>query len=137
MTKYFSARRALYRALMEIRDNAKRYIVTGEFDWRVFNPAVGICYGIRKIVERDEGSFELETALTELFTELAMSWPLHSGDPYYPVPYPTIQGVILGAPRAAYTGNVLKKWSHREYGKMRMQLLDFVITKLEKEINNV
>lgn len=55
-------------------------------------------------------------------------WPKFSGDEEYPVPNP-----IGGCPRRIYwdTGSM---WVG-EYGRLRIELLDFLISELEKELS--
>lgn len=59
--------------------------------------------------------------------ELFMSWPLFSGDPVYPVPgYPN--------PETAY--EECRDFWEGEYGDMRRDLLDFLITECAARAND-
>ena len=60
---------------------------------------------------------------------LVQEWPEFSGDPEYPVPHRSLR------PGEAYHW-VVDKWDRRtEYGKARWRLVDFLIEKLKKIVN--
>ena len=71
-------------------------------------------------------SFEISRLLFSLFK----AWPKFSGTLNFPVPHPTEPFSAAGAYYAAEN-----KWEG-EYGALRMELLDFCINELEKELGS-
>lgn len=70
-------------------------------------------------------NLDLSDHHTELFKDLAKTWPLHSGAPAYPIPSST-----LLSPADTYATNRTTLWTG-EQGKLRQSLLVFVIQSLE------
>ena len=72
---------------------------------------------------------DLGTAIWR-FRQLYMNWPKFSGDNQYPVP-----GGLVGS-QEAYTcaSHCIGEHWIGEYGKLRMEMIDFVIGQLEKEL---
>lgn len=68
----------------------------------------------------------LTASLTLRFLNAAQKWPGHSGEYYFPVPHPT------KPPSTAYIESPL--WDRStEYGRNRLELIDYVINQLDKK----
>lgn len=83
----------------------------------------GICWYINGIHCSVEYTLEMRSIRNRLFTE----WPKFSGVISYPVP--GVQGLD---PWESFSK--LPRWSG-EYGELRKDLLDFMISKLDYELN--
>lgn len=93
----------------------------------------GICNNIRIYMEWDEAG-------KEKFLKLVKAWPKYSGRLYYPVPAPQDMIKQLGDPLTAAEYAYLTArnyWDKRtEYGRLRWELLEWMIQELEKEHGN-
>lgn len=86
---------------------------------RYVNHAEGIC---RKL-ER------LGVAFPYTFVaEYSRGWSRYSGNPHFPVPAPD-----GGCPKNFFNNN--HKWSG-EYGQLRLELIGYLIQKINEELNN-
>ena len=86
-------------------------------------PWTGICHQLA--LACDDAS---ESYWRNKIQSLTYKWPGFSGIRDYPVPHPT------KSPRDAYA-ETENKWNRRtKYGRARWDLLEFYISKLEKEL---
>ena len=84
-------------------------------------PKCGIC--------SQRGIIELETPAFELLKEVMAKWPKSSGSRLYPVPSPDPESPSV----AYYTHNDL--WNkNTEYGRLRWELLDWLIEQPELNV---
>jgi len=83
----------------------------------------GLCYQLSLILVND---------LDYLIDALFRKWPKFSGHNAYPVPDPNQPDSLIAA-KLIYSEGEFSKWSGA-YGALRIELLDFLISELEKEI---
>ena len=88
--------------------------------------STGICNAIRHyLVERSENHFTVRDSYT--IYELMKDWPKHSGNNEFPI---TVRGIN---PMKEYL-DYYDKWDRKtEYGRLRWELLEWLIEKLESE----
>jgi len=103
------------QALINLRDNGPKHFSMG-----VCGNIFDACdvYIPREIIEQE-------------IWDMAPDWPYYSGDTKYPVPHPSY------SPRRAYNVAHLhdNMWDKdTEYGKMRYNLLNFLIAETEKAL---
>lgn len=103
----------------------------------------GICNNVFDLRDPRGFSFSL-TEMHEVFKETWVRWPKYSGNPTYPVPAPDDHQLqpdshctlgdwaAMSSVARAYIifYDVLNGWEG-EYGNLRMELLDFLISELE------
>lgn len=97
------------------------------------NNLFGVCSLVRKYFETHHIGEELEK-LFSMWLEWAQAswvdWELYSGDRNYPVPHPEQR------PDHAYGLNYNKWGMDTEYGKNRMKLLEFLISKAKEKLED-
>ncbi len=116
---------ALYHTLRNIHREEKLH-----------DPDNGLCntvYNLARYLyhERDTNSILGE------FRKLCTSWPKYSGNYWYPVPCPEEEmyvGVDARSNASRYYNYCHNMWEG-EYGKLRMQMLEFCINELENELS--
>lgn len=81
----------------------------------------GICYSVDQVLRHQE------TDRYSKMEQLFVSWPKFSGRMVYPVPSPW-----GNCPQYEFFESGALKWSG-EYGRLRKELLDYMITSLEAE----
>ncbi len=90
----------------------------------------GICWNLaEELTPEDEweASGSMCWSISEMVGTLSQDWPMFSGDPEYPVPHPDMD------PEPAYLEPDL--WdAETEYGRNRLSLLEFLITRFEEEV---
>lgn len=92
----------------------------------------GICWNLAELIENDL-SKELKAfsqrAIVDMVGELALDWPHYSGNQEYPVPHP-----LLGAQEAYLLDDM---WDEETaYGASRRDLLEHLITKVERAVSH-
>lgn len=118
-------RTALLMALRELRANGP-----SETD-------VGICHNVEQTkawddnVDRDEYGDPQEDANDMLADDFA-AWPKYSGHTGYPVPDPDFPGKDWAASKKY--NSVYKMWGDDSYGALRHELLDWLIARIEAEL---
>lgn len=98
---------------------------------------VGICKNVGGYVSNlPNYSSELGGKVQTLLIHTYQNWPKYSGDFSYPVPVPSdLPNSDIGinvTPGMAY--NYAGNYWAGEYGQLRMELLDFLISELENQI---
>jgi len=102
----------LLKGLEELRDEGPTYV------------SFGICTNVKSLTSNYDGS------PTAIMYDLFKSWPKFSGDKYYPVPSPS------GCNASLEYDDSFDLWDKTtEYGRSRWELLDFMISELQTEIN--
>lgn len=90
----------------------------------------GICWNLAKRLTPEdewEASGSMRTDISKMVGTLSQDWPRFSEDPGYPVPHPDM------GPQAAYLEP--DHWdAETEYGRNRLSLLEFLITRFEEEV---
>lgn len=116
-------RNKLHKALVAVRENAVAYTTNGvESD--DFYSDVGICNNINNT--RDIDLYTNIDDIYDLLYEAFAVWPKFSGDLDYPVPHK-----YSGS--AGYYRNTNKWDITTQYGKDRMELLEFMIDYFAEE----
>lgn len=91
----------------------------------------GICFCTENMLYEHKvhelARISLSNLVNITFKPYFEKWPKFSGNEDYPIPDP-----FLGCPRRVYW-NMENMWVG-EYGALRIELLDFLISELEKEI---
>lgn len=86
----------------------------------------GICNNLSKYSNRHVTEFWDAYGFVKQYSR---GWKHHSGDVDYPVPGPETKG--------AWTLSHYNKWNkNTRHGRLRWQLLNYLIKKLEKELKN-
>ena len=92
------------------------------------NPNYGICDQIRRIIGRRK--FEKHSYILSMYW---VKWKHYSGDIFYPVPGPHPGLSAFDSFSLASTGEGSWRFWGGPYGKLRLDLLNFLIDELEKE----
>ena len=117
--------KALLSLLQDVRCAVHEYLSTGEKPER-FDPDLGIC----SAVALHAPSPELRHEYLILLSDLAKQWPEFSGYYSYPVPH-----LNERPDRAFCLASSKEMWSPEDYyGAARLRLLDWLIARLEAEI---
>ena len=114
----------LLNALIGLRKELQRFQRGMEVQY--FKNDLGICDNLTRHLSLTD-----EDACMDLLDTLFKQWPEFSGSEFYPVPHPTMR------PNAAFTEADIQQnmWdSDQPYGAARIRLLDWLITRLEAEI---
>jgi hypothetical protein len=99
----------------------------------------GICYQIHMYSMYEEYSPAHANRLSQLFADIAQTWPKYSGG--YEFPVPGAKGSIYAKhlPGIVFTVCTLpeEKWDkdNYPYAALRWELLEFVINQLKRELN--
>lgn len=88
----------------------------------------GICYNLSSVLFEDENC----NVLLQMFYEMFVDWPKYSGNVCYPVPHPDYP---KDPGEAGWMFNNADRLWEGPYGELRIELLDFCIEKLEKELS--
>lgn len=125
--------KSLLKALYKIRD-AQTHLANYENRQSICNQLVDV-YEPQLPPERRKPQL---TAVLKTLEELWKTWEHYSGDETFPVPVPkfldrVIQSYFSVDPKTAAreSYSYLPKWEG-EYGRLRRELLDFLIAKLEE-----
>lgn len=97
-------------------------------------PVLGICANLAEAISSYDRMIignRLGSA-TQLVSGLAETWPKYSGNPKYPVPRPGSNSSYEAM--TVYEQTFDNKWTG-EYGKLRMELLDYLIQQVDVAIN--
>ena len=116
--------KTLLKSLKDVRCAVHEYLSTGEKpEW--FDPELGVCQAVTLSAPPPE----LRARCLRLIMDLAEEWPEFSGSAIYPVPHPTMR------PGEAFDFVPAEDmWSPESaYGAARLDLLDWLITRLEAE----
>ena len=92
-------------------------------------PVTGIC---NAVVDQ---MYECETEIYLLLKQAICKWPGFSGDLIYPVPCPEMRSDIAYDQSSGSSRRYWWMWVSPEYGMKRRELLDFLITYFEGEVN--
>jgi len=114
MNRYPKKREAL-AALLVVKDQLGYGLLNGSNK--------GLCHHFNLACEQD-----INLILTILFKR----WPKYSGLVYYPVPHPKEKGAK--AATYVYQDKQYPKWVGA-YGALRVELLNFCISELERELS--
>jgi len=92
-------------------------------------PVTGIC---NAVLDQMGDEFESEV---DILLPAIRSWPGFSGDSTYPVPHPGMPAKYGYEQHPFRTSRGWWLWASPEYGMKRRELLDFLITYFEGEVN--
>lgn len=119
--------RILYNALCDVRDSRDG-----------FCSSFGICNNALDFATREDWGHPLgkiRAYSNDKLIDLFERWPKFSGHIGFPVPAPKEWGVDA-SDAYTLTQEADTLWDRStEYGRLRWELLDFLITELEKEVN--
>ena len=88
--------------------------------------STGICDSVRRYLEGHSDNYFTVWDSHTIY-ELMREWPKHSGNNEFPI---TVRGI---SPMKEYLG-CYDKWDRKtEYGRLRWELLEWLIEKLERE----
>lgn len=134
---------AVYRSLYEMLHTMLECVEDGSVkeheDW---DPETGICDNIWNLWPEAELNKNAYMGVLHLYFK---QWPHYSGNPNYPVPNPVVAETCPAA-TAYHKSMAAKAWFQGasapemwdrmyEYGKLRRDLLKFVVSQLEKDLN--
>lgn len=110
----------LLEALIAIRDNPK---------WR--KHCIGICAAVQEyITDGNTGRYVYFREDESVLYRVMNQWPKHSGDREFPIK------VVGSGPGSQQYIKCNDKWNKTtQYGQLRWELLEWLIDKLEKELN--
>lgn len=73
----------------------------------------------------------------EYLMDIAKKWPKYSGNPHYPVPFPNSISEKNATEQAEHAYELTDSLWVGEYGKLRRELLNFLIQNIEDKITNL
>lgn len=100
-----------------------------------FHPSVGICQRMNTVLVHRGNYTEMEIIIRSIRTDMFKKWPHFSGNEVYPVPS-TVRA-RWESPKDAFM-SIKNLWSKRtNYGRLRWDLLEFMIDQTQKDIQNM